>query len=128
MNGYGSLGAVASMWLFTVRPNMTSPVKASVRGVSGVEVGDALAGVRVGDMLLVGIASLLLVVRGMLFAPHPAKPSKAKPPAASTSRRVQLLLNASKLSVFFMGPFYHKRAKFSVACSCGHFSNCAALG
>src|SRR5258708_29513816 len=104
------------MWLFTVRTNMTSPVKASVIGVSSVEVG---------DMLLVGIASLLLVV---LFAPHPAKPSKAKPPAASTSRRVQLLLNASKLSVFFMDPFYHKRAKFRVACSCGHFSKCAALG
>ena len=90
------------MWLFTVRPNMTSPVKASVIGVSGAEVG---------DRLLVGIALLLLVVRGMLFASHPAKPSKAKPPAASTSRRVQLLLNASKLSVFFMDPFYHKHAK-----------------
>src|SRR5438128_729292 len=78
---------------------MTSPVKASVIGASGVEVGDALAGVRAGG--------LLIVVRDGLVVPHPARPHKARPPAANTSRRVQFLLSASKPFVFSMEAFYH---------------------
>ena len=38
---------MVSIWLLTVRPSMTSPVKANVTGEAGTLVGDKL-GVRVG--------------------------------------------------------------------------------
>src|SRR6266699_4448391 len=92
------------MRLFTVRPSITSPVKASVMGVSDVRGGDALPGVSVGERRLVGVAVLPLLVRGMRLAPQPASPSRAAPPAASTSRRVQFLCLASKLfTCLFIG-------------------------
>ena len=78
-------------------------------GVSNAGLGDALAGAGVGDALLAGIAVLLLVARGRLFAPQPANPSRATPPATSTSRRVQFRFSASKPSIFFMESFYHRQ-------------------
>jgi hypothetical protein len=99
------------MWVFTVRPNMTSPVKASVMGVSNAEPGEGLVGAGVGDALLAEIAVLLVVLWDRLFAPQPAKPSRATPPAASTSRRVQFRFSPLKPSIFFMKPLYHKQTQ-----------------